>query len=155
MLSSAALWSAAFGLYAVRYWPALTRPGWTASQGDGDGLCRPQGALHQTAVVLSLTGFLRTRAGLLRRCALGDEAAWRGTLPHVVDTVLLLSALALAWMLRLSPGAAPWLAAKIGGLLLYIALGMLALRPGRPLALRATGLVGRAAHLRLDPPRWP
>jgi uncharacterized protein involved in response to NO len=25
-LSSAALWSAAFGLYAVRYWPALTRP---------------------------------------------------------------------------------------------------------------------------------
>jgi uncharacterized membrane protein SirB2 len=39
-------------------------------------------------------------------------------------------------MLRLTPGAAPWLVAKIAGLLLYIGLGMLALRPGRPLALR-------------------
>jgi uncharacterized protein involved in response to NO len=26
VLVSAALWSAGFGLYAVRYWPALTRP---------------------------------------------------------------------------------------------------------------------------------
>jgi uncharacterized protein involved in response to NO len=26
VLCSAALWSAAFGLYAVRYWPVLTRP---------------------------------------------------------------------------------------------------------------------------------
>jgi len=25
-LVSAALWSAGFGLYALRYWPALTRP---------------------------------------------------------------------------------------------------------------------------------
>ena len=28
---SALLWAAAFGLYAVRYWPVLTRPGWMAS----------------------------------------------------------------------------------------------------------------------------
>jgi uncharacterized protein involved in response to NO len=26
VLASASLWSAGFGLYAVRYWPALTRP---------------------------------------------------------------------------------------------------------------------------------
>ena len=26
VLASAALWSAGFGLYAVRYWPVLTRP---------------------------------------------------------------------------------------------------------------------------------
>ena len=26
VLCSAALWSAGFGLYAVRYWPVLTRP---------------------------------------------------------------------------------------------------------------------------------
>jgi len=39
-------------------------------------------------------------------------------------------------MLRLTPGNAPWLTAKIAGLLVYIALGILALRPGRPLALR-------------------
>jgi uncharacterized membrane protein SirB2 len=93
--------------------------------------------LHQTTVVLSFSGFV------LRGLAALAGAAWvRGrlarTLPHAVDTLLLLSALAMAWMLRLTPGNAPWLVAKIGGLLLYIALGMLALRPGRALALRAT-----------------
>ena len=91
--------------------------------------------LHQTTVALSITGFVARGLGSFA------QATWvRGrlarTLPHAIDTVLLVSALALAWMLRLTPGAAPWLAAKIAGLLLYIALGMLALRPGRPRALR-------------------
>ena len=99
-------------------------------------------ALHQSAVALSFAGFFARGIGVL----LG--AAWvRGrparTLPHLIDTVLLASALALAWMLRLTPGNAPWLVAKIAGLLAYIALGMLALRPGRPLALR--GLAWLAA----------
>ena len=91
--------------------------------------------LHQGTVAISVTGFV------LRGLGSFFDAAWAGgrlarTLPHAVDTLLLLSALALAWMLRLTPGAAPWLAAKIAGLLIYIGLGMLALRPGRPLALR-------------------
>ena len=91
--------------------------------------------IHQASVVLSVSGFFA------RGLASFAGAAWaRGrvarTLPHIVDTVLLGSALLMAWMLRLTPGAAPWLAAKIVGLLLYIALGILALRPGRPLALR-------------------
>lgn len=92
--------------------------------------------LHQGAVLLSVSGFFARGLGVL----LG--ASWVGsrsakTLPHLVDSVLLLSALALAWMLRVAPLDAPWLLAKILGLLLYIALGMLALTPGRPLALRA------------------
>jgi len=44
----------------------------------------------------------------------------------------------LAWMLRLTPGNAPWLLAKIVGLVVYVGLGVLALRPGRPQAVRAT-----------------
>ena len=92
-------------------------------------------SVHQGAVALSLAGFFARGAASLA------GAGWvRGrlarTLPHVVDSVLLASALALAWMLRLTPGNAPWLTAKIAGLLVYIALGILALRPGRPLALR-------------------
>jgi uncharacterized membrane protein SirB2 len=58
------------------------------------------------------------------------------TLPHVVDTVLLAPAIALAWALRLDPPSTPWLAAKVVALLAYIALGMAALRPGRPPRLR-------------------
>lgn len=92
--------------------------------------------VHQTAVGLSITGFfVRGLASLL-------GADWvRGrlakTLPHLVDSVLLVAALLLAWTLRLTPGNAPWLLAKVLGLLLYIALGVVALRPGRPVAVRA------------------
>ncbi|MFT3816770.1 MAG: SirB2 family protein [Rubrivivax sp.] len=100
--------------------------------------------VHQTAVTLSIAGFV------LRGAASLAGAPWvRGraakTLPHIVDTVLLLSALALAWMLRLSPTEAPWLMAKIVGLVLYVGLGVLALRPGRPPAQRAAAWVAALA----------
>lgn len=91
--------------------------------------------IHQGAVALSVAGFAMRGAGQLARArwARGRVAK---TLPHAVDTVLLLSALMLAWMLRLNPVHAPWLMAKIVGLVVYVLLGMLALRPGRPPALR-------------------
>lgn len=96
--------------------------------------------IHQAAVALSIAGFFARGAAAL------SGAAWvRGrtarTLPHLVDTVLLASAIGLAWLLRLNPLSTPWLAAKIVGLLAYIALGMVALKPGRPLALRALAWV--------------
>ncbi|TXC65189.1 invasion protein [Piscinibacter aquaticus] len=96
--------------------------------------------IHQGAVAVSITGFFARGAGAL------SGAAWaRGrvarTLPHLVDTVLLISAVALAWMLRLNPLENARLAAKIVGLLAYIGLGMVALKPGRPLALRALAWV--------------
>jgi uncharacterized membrane protein SirB2 len=91
--------------------------------------------LHQSAVVLSITGFVARGLGSFVQASWVRHRITR-IAPHMVDTLLLLSALMLAWTLRLTPGNAPWLAAKIAGLLLYIGLGMLALRPGRPLPLR-------------------
>lgn len=101
-------------------------------------------ALHQTAVALSLAGFFARGLGGLA------GAAWvRGraakSVPHVVDTVLLLSALALAWMLRLNPLTTPWLGAKIVALLVYIGLGLVALNPRRALKLRAAAWVAALA----------
>ncbi len=97
--------------------------------------------IHQSAALISIAGFVAR--GL---ASLAGSAWVRGrlarTLPHLVDTVLLVSALALAWMLRLSPGAAPWLMAKLVALVVYIVLGAIAIRPGRPRAVRATALVG-------------
>ena len=100
--------------------------------------------IHQTAVALSFTGFFVRGAASLRgaRWVQGRTAK---TLPHIVDSVLLLSALTLAWMLRLNPAHAPWLLAKIIGLLVYIGLGMLALKPGRPAPVRATAWVAALA----------
>ena len=93
--------------------------------------------IHQSAVALSFAGFFARGLG-----ALGGAAWVRArpakTLPHLVDSVLLLSALWLAWTLRLNPAGAPWLLAKIVGLVAYIGLGMVALKDGRPLTLRAT-----------------
>lgn len=96
--------------------------------------------IHQGAVALSITGFFARGAGALAGAAWARGRVAR-TLPHIVDTVLLLSAIALAWMLRLNPMDTPWLAAKIAGLLAYIGLGMVALKPGRPLALRAAAWI--------------
>lgn len=87
--------------------------------------------IHQTAVTLSVAGFCARGAASL------TGAAWvtsrpAKTLPHIVDTVLLASAVGLAWMLQMNPLQAPWLLAKIAGLLAYIGLGMVALRPSVP-----------------------
>ena len=96
--------------------------------------------VHESAVAVSFAGFFARGIGMLR------NADWVGsravkTLPHVVDTVLIVSAVWLAWLLRLSPTGTPWLAAKIVGLLLYIAIGMVAFRFGRTKAVRATAWV--------------
>jgi uncharacterized membrane protein SirB2 len=84
--------------------------------------------LHQAAVLLSFTGFFARGIGSLAGAVWVNGRVAR-TVPHLVDSVLLLSALALAWMLRLNPAHAPWLLAKIVALVVYIGLGMLALRP--------------------------
>ena len=96
--------------------------------------------VHQGAVALSLTGFfIRGAASLAGAEWIRGRAA--RTLPHLVDTVLLASALTLAWMLRLHPGNAPWILAKVVGLVGYVALGVVALRPGRSWRVRATAWV--------------
>lgn len=62
-------------------------------------------------------------------------ARWVRVVPHVIDTVLLGSALWLAW--QVGSGAAPWISAKVVALLLYIVLGSFALKRGRTPAVRA------------------
>ncbi len=66
---------------------------------------------------------------------------WVRVLPHVVDTLLLASAVGLTVMLQQYPLAHGWLTAKVIGLLAYIVLGMVALRHGRAKGLRATAWV--------------
>ena len=100
--------------------------------------------IHQSAAALSVAGFVARGLGALAAAQWVRGRAVR-SLPHVVDSVLLLSALGLAWMLRLNPTAAPWLLAKIVALLVYIGLGMVALRPGRRLPVRAAAWLAALA----------
>lgn len=90
--------------------------------------------VHQSAVALSFAGFFARGVGMI------GGAPWvrrplAKTVPHIVDTVLLASALALVWMLQASL-TAPWLMAKIAGLVVYIVLGAIALRGGRTRGVR-------------------
>ena len=62
--------------------------------------------------------------------------------PHVIDTVFLLSGIAMLIAVSLNPFTQSWLNAKFAGLLVYIALGMLALRRGPTPTIRRFAFVG-------------
>lgn len=101
--------------------------------------------LHGLFVILSLLGFITRGYWMLRDCPLLD-ARWVKIAPHVIDTLLLVTALWAAWVMFWSHGAHPaFLTVKIIGLLIYIGLGMLALRRGRTKAIRAGAFVAAIA----------
>jgi uncharacterized membrane protein SirB2 len=97
--------------------------------------------VHQTAVALSFAGFFARGLGAVLKASWVRGRAAK-TLPHLIDTVLLASAVALLWRLRLDPLSAPWLMAKILALLLYIALGMIALGRRGSSPVRTSAWIG-------------
>lgn len=97
-------------------------------------------SLHVTCVALSLSGFGLRGFWMLRGSPLLRRRIVR-TLPHVVDTALLASGVALVVRLGFNPLHQHWLLAKILALPLYVVFGALALREGRSRRLRALFLV--------------
>jgi uncharacterized membrane protein SirB2 len=83
--------------------------------------------LHLSSVVLSYSLFFMRGIWVLRASPIMQQR-WVKIAPHLIDTVLLGSAITLAVMLGISPLSAPWLAAKICALLIYIVLGSFALK---------------------------
>jgi uncharacterized membrane protein SirB2 len=91
--------------------------------------------LHVGCVALSYAGFF-ARGVLMIRAAPLLQARWMRIVPHLVDTVLLGSAIVLSAMSRQYPITEPWLTAKVVVLVIYIGLGMVALRYGRTMRAR-------------------
>jgi uncharacterized membrane protein SirB2 len=83
--------------------------------------------LHVTCVVLSGLGFCLRGWWMARQSPLLQHRLSK-TLPHLVDTVLLGSAVSMAWMSGQYPFVQGWLTAKLCGLLAYIVFGALALK---------------------------
>lgn len=77
---------------------------------------------------------------MLRSSALLQQR-WVRVVPHLIDTVLLLSAVTLAYLLSISPLSSPWLMAKIVALLLYILLGTIAIKRGKTKTIRLSAWV--------------
>ena len=91
--------------------------------------------LHVGAVATSYALFVLRGVWMIRASALLQARPVR-IVPHVVDTVFLASAIALAMMTRQYPFVSAWLTAKVLALVLYIALGMVALKRGRSKRVR-------------------
>jgi len=87
-------------------------------------------SIHISCVVLSFSGFFIRGIWMLFGSSLLHKK-WVKILPHVVDATLLLSALLMLYIMQWSVLDYQWLQVKIGALLVYIWLGMLALKPGR------------------------
>ena len=96
--------------------------------------------VHVVAVTLSLTGFVLRGATMLVGSPWLERRVVR-VLPHVVDTVLLVSGVALALAVPFNPLHQPWLAAKLLALPLYVVLGALALRRARRYRHRVLSLL--------------
>ncbi|GAB4173095.1 MAG: invasion regulator SirB2 [Rhodocyclaceae bacterium] len=86
--------------------------------------------VHVSCVVLSGAGFFARGLLMLAGSPMLDRR-WLRIAPHVVDTLLLASAIGLTVATGQYPFAHAWLTAKLAGLLAYIGLGMFALRRGR------------------------
>jgi uncharacterized membrane protein SirB2 len=99
---------------------------------------------HISCAVISYTLFAVRGIWMLRGSAMMQQALVR-TVPHIVDTALLASAIALAVMTRQYPFVAPWLTAKVLALVLYIALGMVALKYGKTTGVRIAAWIAAQA----------
>lgn len=100
--------------------------------------------IHIGSVVLS--GILFAGRGVLM---LGDSPILKHwglrILPHIVDTVLLISAVMLTIIIHQYPFVHAWLTVKVLLLVVYIGLGSVALKYGRSKPIRITAYVAALA----------
>jgi uncharacterized membrane protein SirB2 len=99
---------------------------------------------HLTTVVLSLCLFVLRGIWMLVESP-QLQRRWIRIVPHVIDAVLLASAIGLTMILHQYPFAQDWLTAKVLGLLAYIILGSIALKRGSTQSIRGAAFIGSLA----------
>lgn len=100
--------------------------------------------LHMLMAGLSILGFLLRGLWAWRVPALLARKPVK-ILPHVIDTLLLVSAIALLFAYGWNPFAQSWLVAKIVLLIVYIGLGLVALKPWYGAAVRVPAFFAAVA----------
>jgi uncharacterized membrane protein SirB2 len=99
---------------------------------------------HMGCAALSGSLFLLRGSSMLGGSARLQQR-WVKIAPHVVDTLLLASAVALAIWSGQYPFAQSWLGAKVVALVFYIVLGSIALKRGRSKAVRTSAFIAALA----------
>jgi uncharacterized membrane protein SirB2 len=98
-------------------------------------MINPVLTLHVSTALISITGFIIR--GILHFS--GSELVnrkWFKIAPHIIDTLLIVSAVALLIQSNLNILNTPWLLAKVIALFVYIGLGLVAFRFGKTLLVR-------------------
>jgi uncharacterized membrane protein SirB2 len=98
-------------------------------------LINPVLTVHVSTVLLSISGFIFRGILHFRGSDLVNRK-WIKITPHVIDTVLIISAIILLIQSGLNLLTTPWLLAKVIALFLYIALGLIAFRFGKTAHVR-------------------
>jgi uncharacterized membrane protein SirB2 len=98
--------------------------------------------IHSAAAVVVVVLFVLRGIWMLADSPLLGRK-WVRIVPHINDTILLVTAIWLATFM----GIAPFVIAKIAGLVAYIVLGTIALKRGRTRRIRAAAFVAALAVL--------
>jgi uncharacterized membrane protein SirB2 len=100
-------------------------------------------SLHVTCLFVSLALFVIRYLLNIRGIAWQQ---WRALkiMPHVVDTLLLVSGFMLAYNIGQYPFTSAWLTVKFLALIVYIVLGTIALKRGKTAGIRRLAFLGAA-----------
>ena len=96
--------------------------------------------IHITCAILSGSLFLLRGYWMLVESD-SLRRRWVKVVPHIVDTLLLTSALIMVFWSGQYPFVQSWLTAKVIALIVYIALGTIALKRGKTRAVRSGALL--------------
>lgn len=97
--------------------------------------------IHVGSVVFSFSLFFLRGLWMVADSPLLQQR-WVRIVPHIIDTILLASAIWLTLIIHQYPLANDWLTAKVAGLLAYIGLGMVALKRGKTKRMRVMAWIG-------------
>lgn len=104
----------------------------------------PLRMIHIGCAILTIALFV-LRGGLMLAGAPLPRSLPLRILPHVVDTVLLASAVMLTIIVHQYPFVQAWLTTKVVLLVVYIVLGSIALKRGRTRPVRVVAFVAALA----------
>ena len=99
---------------------------------------------HAALALLSLSGFVLRGVWMMQGSTMLAQR-WVKVFPHVVDTFLLLSGIALVLQYRIYPNEQSWLAVKLTALVAYIVFGSIALKRGKTRVIRTSAFFAALA----------
>ena len=96
--------------------------------------------VHVTCAMLTIAGFMTRGYWIMTGSAWSQHRVTK-IAPHIIDTLFLLSGIAIVFELHIQVMQHGWLLAKFAGLIAYIVLGVIALRLGRTPQIKAIAFV--------------